>query len=139
MHYRLLPVILFIIAAISCESDKPDTSFSGVAVVSDELYNNTVSDIFMISDAHIEGDTLLVRFSASCCSGKSWKVKLVSAGSIIKTLPPQRYARLILENPELCEALCTRTAAFNLKPARVTGGELKINLQGWNQQLSYYY
>lgn len=93
-----------------------------------------------IISASITGDCLTIEFSASGCSGESWRYELIDAEEILESAPIQRNIRLLLENQEACAAVFTRTASFDLRPLRDMGsGEIRFNLAGHSEQLSYTY
>lgn len=110
-----------------------------LAVANKELYQQD-SDFVTIVSAAIIGDCLTVEFSASGCSGESWTYQLADAEEILESFPIQRNIKFILDNQEACLAVFTRTASFDLRPLR--GGnssEIRLNLTGFEEQLSYMY
>ena len=80
-----------------------------------------------------------ISFSASGCSGDSWKIELIDAGSVKESDPPQRDLRLSLDNDELCEAFITRELSFNISRLKVEGGRVQLNLSNSNDQILYEY
>ncbi len=132
----LIPILL-----IRCTNgDGPDPNGCDLGtVISQELYRNAPSDEVTINSFEIEGDCLKINFSASGCSGESWKITLIDSGSILESDPPQRNLRFSLENNELCEAFITRDLTFNIKNLRVEGGRVQLNLTNSEDQILYEY
>jgi len=128
---------------LSCldgDGDRPDPNGCDQGtVISEQGYRNAPSDELTINSLEIEGDCLKINFSASGCSGESWKIILIDSGSIKESDPPQRDLRLILENNEMCEAFITRELTFNISELRVEGGRLWLNLSNSGDRILYEY
>jgi len=104
------------------------------------LYDNTSSDNYMITEAKISGDCLEVKFGASGCDSKSWKVDLVDAESISESATPQRSLKLALTNSEMCTVAISKSASFDLSPLRIKGvSKINLSLTGLNNQVVYKY
>ncbi len=136
---RHMILALFLLSMVSCsDSDEPGPNGCDLGtVISQERYRNAPSDELTINSLEIEGDCLKINFSASGCSGESWKVVLIDSGSIKESDPPQRDLRLILENNELCEAFITRELSFNIAGLRVEGGQVFLNISNSGEQILY--
>ncbi|NME68214.1 hypothetical protein [Flammeovirga aprica] len=140
---------LFIVAFIyftlfSCSKNTTSnnvtpTNCDLVTVVSEEEYANAPSDYVQINKVEIEGDCLLVNFSASGCSGESWEVKLVDQGLILESFPPQRNLRLSMKNPEACEAYITKELSFDISNLQVDGDQVQLNIQEYDGGILYKY
>jgi|AGTN01.2.fsa_nt_gi hypothetical protein len=112
-------VIVWIIAMTFFSCDKhvinpPD--INARTIIDTELYNG-ISGV-AVFDAEIIGDVLQVTIGASGCDGSTWEARLISAGGVIKTNPPQREVKIEFINKELCAAVLTKTFVFDLKPLR---------------------
>lgn len=138
---NLFLLVLISILLLSCsDGDDPDPNGCNLGtVISQERYRNAPSDELTINSLEIEGDCLKINFSASGCSGESWKIKLIDSGSILESDPPQRNLRLSLENKELCDAFITRELSFNIIKLRVEGGRVELNLTNSGDQILYAY
>ena len=132
----LIPILL-----MRCtDGDGPDPNGCDQGtVISQEQFRNAPSDEATINSLEIEGDCLKINFSASGCSGESWKMRLIDSGSILESDPPQREIRLILENNELCEAFITRELSFNISELKVKGERVWLNLSNSDDQILYEY
>ncbi len=138
-HTVLLLFVVLIIGSDSCKKVDKIPSTEKQVIIDDHAFNTYPNDPFFISDAKITGDSLQIKFGASCCSGNSWIIKLVGSQEVLYSDPPQRSIRLSLKNDELCMMACGKTVIFDLKPFRVSGGEIILNLNGWSGQLLYNY
>ena len=98
------------------------------------------TDFYNISSVKIEGDCLEMEFSASGCSGSSWTWELYDQEVVMEFFPIQRNIKLVLDNKEACLAVFTQTTSFDLSPIQTsTYEEIRLNLEGWGEQLSYTY
>lgn len=110
-----------------------------LAIEDSELYTKE-SDFFTFVSATISGDCLNIEFSASGCSGDSWTFQLIDAEEILESFPIQRNIKFLFENEELCQAVFVKTASFDLRPLQEgETGEIRLNLDGFDEQLSYSY
>lgn len=138
--FRILTLLLFFIALISCENEKveiPDVNSE--TIVNPELYEEP-DDFKTIIEAKVIGDILEVTIGASGCDGSTWEVQLIDKGTVAESYPVQRFAKIMLINKEDCRAYFTRIFTFDLKPLRVKGeNKVSINLDGWNKSLLYIY
>lgn len=132
----LIPILL-----LGCTNgDEPGPNGCDLGtVISQELYREAPSDEATINSLKIEGDCMRINFSASGCSGESWKITLIDSGSILESDPPQRNLRFSLDNNELCEAFITKNLTFNIKNLRVEGGRVQLNLTNSGDQVLYEY
>ncbi|KXX71821.1 hypothetical protein [Flammeovirga sp. SJP92] len=110
-----------------------------VTVVSAEEYTNAPSDYVKINKVEIEGNCLLINFSASGCSGDSWEVKLIDQEVILESFPPQRNLRLSMKNPESCEAYITKELSFDISNLQVGGDQVQLNIQEYEGGILYKY
>ena len=85
-------------------------------IISQIEYENAPNDPVSIVDMKIVDNCLKIKFSASGCSGNSWKVELIGLGNYDKSNPPQTTLRLSLYDKEACEAWITKEVSFNLEP-----------------------
>lgn len=139
---KKITLLFFLILSyfsFSCDKNEFDTNTDGKLIIGNDLFKNAPNDPLLISEAKIVGDTLEIRFGASCCDGKNWEISLVGASDILYSEPPQRQIRLSLKNNELCDAACGKIKKFDIKSSRISGGEINLRLQGWQEVLSYKY
>ena len=69
--------ITIILSGCSKHNDCSDGKCEKTVLVNAELYNNTITNNYQITDAVIEGDCLKIKFGASGCDSKTWIVELV--------------------------------------------------------------
>jgi hypothetical protein len=109
-------------------------------VIPDSDKYDSETTFFMITAANINGNCLEIVFYSSGCNGESWTWEMVDADLVMESYPVQRNLRLILNNPEFCQAVFTKTAYFDLTPIALKEyNQIKINLSGWDTQLLYKY
>ncbi len=123
-----LTATLFLIAAVvSCDKKDapalPDVNSS--TVIDPALYEKT--NPMLVSDVRVIGDVMQVKISASGCDGSTWKARLIDSGSIAKSNPVQRKAKIEFTNMEACLAFFSKIFIFDLKPLRV-GSSNEVNV-----------
>ncbi|WP_344788348.1 hypothetical protein [Postechiella marina] len=127
---------------MTCEEDDVvKVNCDNTVVVSENDFNNLESANFIIIDAEIEGDCLLLKIGASGCDGSTWQYNLVDSGAIAESLPEQRYLKFQLINEEMCEAYFNKTVSFNLSPLKIDNGVGKVvlHIEGLESSLTYTY
>jgi len=131
--------MILVLFSSSCDKSELVSSSDRKLIISTDLYKNAPSDPLFISDAEIIGDSLKITIGASGCDGNDWVLSLVGSNEILYSQPPQRHIRLSLKNNELCTAVCGKTIAFDIKPSKISGGQIILRLDGWQGTLSYNY
>ena len=53
--------------------------------------------------------------------------------------PPQRSIRLILKDEEDDDAYVTKTVSFDISGLQVTGGDMILHLEGYDEGILYEY
>jgi hypothetical protein len=126
---------------ITCdnENDNQPSNCEQAVIISADLYKNAPNDQLTINKVEIVGDCLKISFAASGCSGKSWEVKLIDAGMIFYSNPPQRPLRLSLKNDELCAAVIGKEMTFDISQLQVTGNRVLLNFTNSGDQILYEY
>ena len=107
-------------------------------IISETEYQNAPNDPFTITDMKIEGDCLIIKFSASGCDGNTWTVKLIDSGVIAESYPCQRTLRLSLDNKEICAAVPAKEISFDIKDLQIYGND-KVILHVSGQEILYEY
>ena len=125
--------------SLSCKKDEKTPSSEKSIIISNDAFDTYPNDPLIISAVSISGDYLQIGFYSSGCDGKSWIIELVGSADILYSDPPQRQIRLSLKNNEICQAVFGKTMTFNLKPSRISSGEIILNLTGWNSPIRYKY
>ena len=132
-------LLLFLFSCIEKMEETPGV-FNKTIVLSHNLYSQTDTKNYSIKSAKVVGDSLFVEITAGGCSGNSWKITLIDSEVVAESNPIQRFMKLSLENTELCLAIFTKKASFDLKPIRVSGEKsVCINLYNWVLPLIYTY
>lgn len=135
--YLLLVVSLFI--ACDKESSNEEVKCDYQVIVNDVMYDTAASDFINIDNVEVLGDCLEITFSASGCSGDSWEVMLLAHEKVLYSNPAQRSIRLSLKNEEMCEAYITKTTSFNIEALQSGGNEVFLNLDNYEERISYTY
>ena len=140
MFYNFF-LALTLLSIINCsEGNDPDPNGCDLGtVISENSYRDAPSGELTINSIEIENDCLKINFSASGCSGESWKVRLIDSGSIKESDPPQRDIRLSLDNEEMCQAYITQELSFNISGLKVDGGRVVLILTNSGDQILYEY
>ena len=107
-------------------------------IVSPTEYENVPGSFFNTQIIGISGNCLTIRFVGSGCDGSSWVMKLVDSGSIAESNPCQRWLKCFLESTELCEALITKEASFNIEDLQISGDN-KVLLRINGEDILYEY
>lgn len=136
-----ISLIIALLTVSACDKDKDDTTTlcDETVIISADDYHNAPDDHLNIISAEIKGDCLTIEFGSSGCSGKTWEVKLIDAGTVDKSLPPQRNIRLSLLNNEDCAAYFNREVSYDISQLQVYGGKVQLNIKGWDGQVLYEY
>ncbi|WP_430935502.1 hypothetical protein [Saccharicrinis sp. 156] len=122
-----------------CDCGLPQYPCGDKVIILPYSSSNTRSDNFTITGAQIIGDSLRVDIASSGCAGSTWKVCLFDSGAVMESYPEQRLLWLTLENREACDAVPTRSFAFDIAPLQIQSDKIYLNLQGWNEKLLYDY
>ncbi len=137
-------LILALLLAFSCTKKETDpiepiiSSCEQNTTISVELYQSE-SDSVNIDSLMIDGNCLNIYYGASGCDGNSWEVQLYDSGNILESSPPQRNIRLVMNNPEICEAYFTKETSFDISNLQVEGSQLLLNLSDTDLQVLYDY
>ncbi len=135
-----LASLLFAFSACHNFDPEPDPGVCDQTVeVNAGLYKKGESAHYTLSNVRIDGDCLKLTVVSSGCSGVTWKIKLVDSGAIAESFPEQRWARVILNNEELCDAIIRKEVSFDLTPLRTGSGKLTLHLKDWDETLLYTY
>lgn len=143
MKRLMLLIWSFLPLLFSCEKEAESIELSAqsscdqVAIVDQDLYDNAPSSQLTIEEIEIVDDCLRVRFSASGCSGESWKLRLIGSEQVNYSQPPQRDIRFVLENDELCQAYFTKEMTFDITALRSNGEAMLLNVIDSEQGLLY--
>jgi len=129
--------IVFGMLFITCDNDDDNqpANCDQAVFISADLYKNAPDDQLTINKVEIVGDCLKISFAASGCSGQSWEVKLIDAGMIFYSNPPQLNLRLSLKNEELCAAVIGKEMTFDISQLQVTGNRVLLNITNSGDQI----
>lgn len=138
----ILALTLILTVLISCKTgrdgkSKPEENqLPKAELVSDfEPYSN--SDECSILDVAVTENimTLKVQYSGGC---EKHEFKLIGSEMILKSFPPQRGIVLWHDNKgDSCRSIEEVELKFDISVFSYEGGEIMLNLQGWNEQISY--
>ena len=124
-----------------CHEDllEPNPDCPERVIISEADYKNAPADELTILGASIAEDCLTVEFSASGCDGSAWEIKLIDANVVMESYPVQRNLRLSLFDQEECDAVITKTIAFDISPLQLDYDKILLNLTNSGEQLLYEY
>ncbi|MGC1633273.1 MAG: hypothetical protein WA749_14285 [Gelidibacter sp.] len=141
---KKLTLILIGIAFLSCSCSSDDdngnqNSCDFETIISAEQYVNAPNDQLEINSLAINDNCLKINFSSGGCDGKTWELRLIDSGDIIKSNPPQRNLRLSLKNVELCEAYITKELTFDISRLKIDGNRVQLNITNSDEIVLYEY
>lgn len=135
--WPLLPLLL------ACEKEAESIELSAqsscdqIAIADQDLFENAASSHVVIEEIEIMDDCLWVKFSASGCSGDSWKLRLIGSEQVKYSEPPQRDVRFVLENNELCQAYFTKEMTFDISALKSNGEAMLLNVINTEHRVLY--
>ena len=118
----------------------PNTNQPTSELLVAQIGKPAISDPFVIEQAEISGNTLVVKvsYSGGC---ENHQFELVGSPNISKSLPPIRSIELVHKsNGDACKKKIEETLRFNLANLaykQESGSVIKLNLNGWKEQLIY--
>ena len=137
---RNLKLLIILVVVYSCSSDdnvNPDCPNS--VIIDNELFKSVENGYYEIDNAKIQDNCLELVIASGGCDGNSWEVELIDADRISESGIVQRDLKILIKNTELCNAIIRRTFSFDIKPLQTNDNEIRINLENWENQLSYQY
>ncbi|MBP2834126.1 hypothetical protein J8281_18155 [Aquimarina sp. U1-2] len=135
----LVLCIAFTISGCNSDDDTNTSICDQQTIVSAEQYENAPKDQLFINSVAIIGDCLSINFSSSGCDGNSWEVNLIDSEIVALSLPPQRNLRLSLKNDEACEAFITKERTFDIRNLRVSGDQVVLSVDDFEDLILYEY
>ena len=138
---NLLLALVIAFSSSCSDDDTPQSNCEFETVINNTQYTNANSADLRINNLSIEGDCLLVEYSASGCSGESWELSIIDSGNIAESSPEQRFLRFSFVNPEACLAFFTKQASFDLSTVQIGGNRIILNIEGGGveETLTYDY
>ncbi|MEM9023610.1 MAG: hypothetical protein AAGB22_07700 [Bacteroidota bacterium] len=143
---RILALVALCCWSCSNDDDGDDTGMdigdplcAKTALLSNDAFVNAPADQVTLNSVAVDGNCLLVNFSASGCSGDSWEVNLIGSLTVRDSDPPQRSVRFSLGNSELCQAFITQEISFDLTPLRAEGNGVYLNIVNSGESVLYEY
>ena len=106
-------------------------------IIDSNLYNQSESNNYSITNVQLNGNNLTIRISSSGCSSDSWKAILIDANEILESYPVQRKIKLSLENNEACLAVFEKEFTFDISSLKEDYDTVLLNLKGWDTQINY--
>ncbi len=145
-HYFIAFILVVLGLSQSCDKgcDPPldQPTCDQQVVIDNDLYQNAISNEFTISEATIAGNCLQITINTSGCNGDNWDVALYDADEILTASDgdagPWRMLRLTLDNPELCEAIITKTYCFDISNLQYND-KIFLLLDNWETEILYEY
>lgn len=138
MKKRIFILTLLTISFFSCDEEDVNDNFENESVIIDNnLYKQTGTNTYRISDVQLNGNNLTIKISSSGCDSNSWKAILVDANVILESSPIQRNIKLSLKNDKACLAVFQKEFTFDISILKENFDSLFLNLEGWDSQILY--
>jgi len=142
---KKLLFILTLIHILSCNSEDDNSTIENNCdftseVIFEEDFNAISTSNYGIIDVVLNGDCLEITFSSSGCGTDLWEESLYSSDVFYNVFPLLRDVKMELINNELCLAVFQKMVSFDLTPFQIDGqSDLPLNINGWNEQITYGY
>ena len=136
-----LPIILI----LSCNSENDNSTIENNCdftseIILEEDFNAINTSNYGIIEVELNGDCLGITFGSSGCGTDLWEENLYSTDAFYNVFPLQRDVKMELINDEACLAFFQKTVSFDLTPFQIDGqSDLPLNINGWNEQITYEY
>jgi hypothetical protein len=139
--FKLFCLLMLTATTLSCSNDDDGSkTCDAKAILDPERFETAPAMPLNIESAVIEGDCLNIRFTSSGCNGDTWVFNLIGVPSDATVFPPLVNVRLSLSSTELCEAIVSREASFDLSVFQQSNADrLTLTLQNNGQSLLYVY
>ena len=142
---KKLLLILTLIHILSCNSEDDNSTIENNCdftseIILEEDFNAINTSNYGIIEVELNGDCLGITFGSSGCGTDLWEENLYSTDAFYNVFPLQRDVKMELINEELCLAVFQKTVSFDLTPFQIDGqSDLPLNINGWNEQITYGY
>jgi len=142
---KKLLFILTLIHILSCNSEDDNSTIENNCdftseVIFEEDFNAISTSNYGIIDVVLNGDCLEITFSSSGCGTDLWEESLYSSDVFYNVFPLLRDVKMELINNEECLAVFQKMVSFDLTPFQIDGqSDLPLNINGWNEQITYGY
>ena len=142
---RKLLLFLPIILILSCNSEGDNSTIENNCdftseIILEEDFNAINTSNYGIIEVELNGDCLGITFGSSGCGTDLWEENLYSTDAFYNVFPLQRDVKMELINDETCLAFFQKTVSFDLTPFQIDGqSDLPLNINGWNEQITYGY
>ena len=109
-------------------------------IILEEGFNAINTSNYSITEIELIDDCLEITFGSSGCGTDLWEENLYSTDAFYNVFPLQRDVKMELINNEACLAVFQKTVSFDLTPFQIDGqSDLPLNINGWNEQITYEY
>ena len=142
---KKLLLILTLMHILSCNSEDDNSTIENNCdftseIIFEEGFTAISTSNYGIIDVVLNGDCLEITFSSSGCGTDLWEENLYSTDAFYNVFPLQREFKMELINEEMCLAVFQKTVSFDLTPFQIDGqSDLPLNINGWNEQITYGY
>ena len=130
---------------MSCNSEGDNSTIENNCdftseIILEEDFNAINTSNYGIIEVELNGDCLGITFGSSGCGTDLWEENLYSTDTFYNVFPLQRDVKMELINDETCLAFFQKTVSFDLTPFQIDGqSDLPLNINGWNEQITYGY
>lgn len=137
--YFSLVFMIGLMGACSDDENTPDekTDCSDSIIIDKELYTNTQTNNYTITNAQITDNCLAIEIESNGCDGATWEAKLYDSGEVAESYPVQRFIRLLLINDDECDSVFTQLYHFDLTPIKNDLQSAILNIEGWDNSLLF--
>lgn len=140
-----IAVFSLVIGLIGCNKAEHslccDTVYDMEVIINSDSYKNAIKDEVTINSLEIlDGESLIINFSAAGCNGNSWEIVLIDSEDVLESNPSQRNLIFSLNNKEECEAFITKDVSVSIKDLQIEGEtEILLNITNTAYQILYEY
>ena len=130
---------------VSCSNDDDNSTIenncdSTSEIITEEDFNEIDTSTYEITEVQLTENCLEISISSSGCDPELWEMNLYSTNAFYAVYPLQRAVKIKLTNEQACLAVFQKSISFDLTPFQIDGqSELPLNIDGWNEQITYEY
>ncbi|GEM_PF-4439285 len=125
---------------VLCKKSKINTSCNFVTTIDEDAYREAGDRGIAIDELSISNDCLNIIYWGSGCSGGTWELELLDSDAVLESSPPKRRLKLILKFRELCAAVLSKEATFDISELKVDGeNEIELEIVNADKSIIYNY
>ena len=136
---RLVLMLSGCFVCLSCTSNDDINLKCEPVTINEASFTNAHADDFDFVDIGVNGDCMeiTIRYGGGC---GTIQPKLIDAGIVMYSNPPQRNIKLAFQDNDPCEAVMSKILYYDIRPIRVDGtSTIHLNVVGWPEPVLYEY